>query len=285
VGRGHASQALSAEEIERVLHWAAALAERAPFGVKTTEAPHYVRVVTTRRRAARVAASLTAGGVGAPRGIRPDAIGRARRAVTDGNGFVFIDHVGQICPSGFLPSPGGNVRTHDLAIVYREDPLFRALRDPARLGGRCGRCEYRAYCGGSRARAYAATGDPLAEDPGCVYQPPAASPPPRLSAIAGGSGSAATRVTPERVTDALRAVVDPELSLSVVELGLIYGIAIDGSTVRITMTLTARGCPLHDVMTDWVRRAVLEIPGVEQVEVSLTFDPPWTPARIAAQIM
>jgi radical SAM protein len=286
VGRGHASQALSAEEIERVLHWAAALAERAPFGVKTTEAPHYVRVVTTRRRAARLAAPPAEGTFGAPRGGRPDAIGRARRAVTDGNGFVFIDHVGQICPSGFLPIPAGNVRTQDLVTVYREDPLFRALRDPARLGGRCGRCEYRAYCGGSRARAYATTGDPLAEDPGCVYQPAADSPPPTLAAIAGGSdveAPRATPVTPERVTDALRAVLDPELSLSVVELGLIYGIVIDGGTVRITMTLTARGCPLHDVMTDWVRRAVLEIPGVEQVEVSLTFDPPWTPARIAAR--
>jgi AdoMet-dependent heme synthase len=278
VGRGQTSQALPAEAIERVLHWAAALAERAPFGVKITEAPHYVRVVATRRQAAR----LAEGALGAPRGARPDAIGRARRAVTDGSGFVFIDHVGQICPSGFLPIPAGNVRTHDLATVYREDPLFRALRDPARLGGRCGRCEYRTHCGGSRARAYAATGDPLAEDPGCVYQPAAGWPPPRRSAIAGGSDVAATGVTPEQVTDALRAVLDPELSLSVVELGLIYGIVIDGGTVRITMTLTARGCPLHDVMADWVRRAVLEIPGVEQVEVRLTFDPPWTPARIAA---
>jgi radical SAM protein len=283
VGRGQTIQALSGEEIEQVLHWAAALAERVPFGVKTTEAPHYVRVVATRRRAARLAAPLTDGALDALRGARPDAIGRARRAVTDGNGFVFIDHVGRICPSGFLPIPVGNARTHDLATVYREDPLFRALRDPARLSGRCGRCEYRSHCGGSRARAYAVLGDPLAEDPGCVYQPAAGSPPPPLlPAIAGGSDVAASGVTPEQVTDALRAVVDPELSLSVVELGLIYGIAIDGRTVRITMTLTAPGCPLHDVMADWVRRAVLEIPGVEQVAVSLTFDPPWTPARIAA---
>jgi metal-sulfur cluster biosynthetic enzyme len=76
--------------------------------------------------------------------------------------------------------------------------------------------------------------------------------------------------------------VDPELSLSVVDLGLIYGIAMDGATVRITMTLTAPGCPLHEVMAGWVRRAALRVPGVEQVEVTLTFDPPWSPARIAA---
>jgi radical SAM protein with 4Fe4S-binding SPASM domain len=174
--------------VPRALDWAAALAEHAPFGVKTTEAPHYLRVVTTRRRAARLVSPSPNGAAGATRSARPDAIGRARRAVTDGNGFVFIDHVGQICPSGFLPIPVGNVRDQDLATVYREDPLFRALRDPARLGGRCGRCEYHAYCGGSRALAYAATGDPLAEDPGCVYQP-AAGPtaPPNLFAIAGGS--------------------------------------------------------------------------------------------------
>jgi AdoMet-dependent heme synthase len=170
VGRGQASQALRAEEIEGVLHWAAALAEHAPFGVKTTEAPHYLRVVATRRRAGRVTSPPADSAITAIH-VRPDAIGRTRRAVTDGNGFVFIDHVGQICPSGFLPLPAGNVRDQDLVTVYREDPLFRALRDPARLGGRCGRCEYRERCGGSRARAYAATGDPLAEDPGCVYQP------------------------------------------------------------------------------------------------------------------
>jgi AdoMet-dependent heme synthase len=282
VGRGQASQALAANDIEAVLHWAAALAERAPFGVKTTEAPHYVRVAATRRRAARAASSSETAEGPAP-GSRPDAIGRARRAVTDGNGFVFVDHVGQICPSGFLPIPVGTVRDQDLVTVYREAPLFRALRDPGRFGGRCGRCEYRAVCGGSRARAYAATGDPLAEDPGCAYQPAADAPAARgVFAIAGGSDLSAPRATPERVRDALRSVVDPELSLSVVDLGLIYGIVVDGPTVRITMTLTAPGCPLHEVMADWVRRAALQVPGVEQVEVTLTFDPPWSPARIAA---
>ena len=281
VGRGQMNQTLSAEEIEGVLHWSAALAEHAPFGVKTTEAPHYLRVLATRRRAARLASPAAEGAITAIH-ARADAIGRPRRAVTDGNGFVFIDHVGQICPSGFLPLPVGNVRDQDLVTVYREDPLFRALRDPARLGGRCGRCEYRAHCGGSRARAYTVTGDPLAEDPGCVYQPAAgATGSPGLAAIAGGS-DVATPVTSEQVTDALRSVLDPELSLSVVDLGLIYEVGIEGRTVRITMTLTAPGCPLHAVITEWVQRAVLGIPGVEHVDVSLTFDPPWTPARIIA---
>jgi metal-sulfur cluster biosynthetic enzyme len=83
------------------------------------------------------------------------------------------------------------------------------------------------------------------------------------------------------VTDALRTVRDPEVGLSIVEMGLVYGITIDGALVRVTMTLTAPGCPLGDVMTQWVRAAVARVPGVEGVEVVLTFDPPWTPARMA----
>jgi len=171
VGRAVADQALDAGEIESVLEWAAALAERVCFPIKTTEAPHYQRVLAGRR-SARLAASPGARRGG---GAGPGSVGRAPRAVTDGNGFVFIDHVGNICPSGFLPLPAGNVRTDDLIEIYRHDPLFRALRDPSRLGGRCGVCEYRDRCGGSRARAYAATGDPLGEDPGCVWQPGAAT--------------------------------------------------------------------------------------------------------------
>jgi radical SAM protein len=165
VGRAIAGQGLSAGRIETVLEWAADLALRAPFGVKTTEAPHYHRVIATRRGTA------SCGGAGAIRVPPPDLVGRARRAVTDGNGFVFVDHVGGICPSGFLPSRAGNVRTDDLVAVYRDHPLFCALREPDLLGGRCGRCEFRDRCGGSRARAYAATGDPLAEDPGCAWAP------------------------------------------------------------------------------------------------------------------
>ena len=90
-----------------------------------------------------------------------------------------------------------------------------------------------------------------------------------------------TGVTRELVIEALRGVVDPELGRSVVDLGLIYAVTVEGGVVRITMTLTAPGCPLHAVMTDWVRRAVQGIAGVEDVDVRLTFDPPWTPARLA----
>jgi len=88
-------------------------------------------------------------------------------------------------------------------------------------------------------------------------------------------------VNPEEIGEALQKVRDPELGMSVADLGLIYGVRIEGGRVRIAMTLTTRGCPLHDAMTEWVRRAVGGVPGVEDVEVDLTFDPPWTPDRIA----
>ncbi|HSB42011.1 MAG TPA: TIGR04053 family radical SAM/SPASM domain-containing protein [Methylomirabilota bacterium] len=183
VGRAQVDQGLTAGEIEEALHWAADLQGRVPFGIKTTEAPHYHRVLAEAARADWfTSSSSSAAGAQtwpphSPSGGQPSRTSggrpsmRAGRAVTDGNGFVFVDHRGDICPSGFLPLPVGNVRRDDLVAVYREHPLFVALRDPARLGGRCGRCEWRERCGGSRARAYALTGNPLAEDPGCAHEP------------------------------------------------------------------------------------------------------------------
>ena len=155
-GRAMASQQISAEECEEAFHWLAALARRAPFRIKTTEGPHYRRV------------AIQCGLVEKPSAGE----GRFVPGMSDGSGFVFISSRGEIYPSGFLPLSAGNVKTDSLVRVYREHPLFLSLRDPARLQGRCGRCEFRSLCGGSRARAYAASGDYLAEDPQCAYQPP-----------------------------------------------------------------------------------------------------------------
>ena len=102
-----------------------------------------------------------------PRGT----IGQAPTAVNAGKGFVFIAYNGEVYPSGFLPVSAGNVRRSPLRTIYQTSPLMQALRDPNRLKGRCGVCEYRAICGGSRSRAYAVSGDPLAEEPRCTYQP------------------------------------------------------------------------------------------------------------------
>jgi radical SAM protein with 4Fe4S-binding SPASM domain len=91
--------------------------------------------------------------------------------VSDGKGFVFVSHTGEIFPSGFLPVSGGNVLHDSLTDVYRHSDLFRSLRDTTQRGGKCGICEYQKICGGSRSRAYALSGDYLAEDPRCIYQP------------------------------------------------------------------------------------------------------------------
>jgi radical SAM protein len=91
--------------------------------------------------------------------------------VNAGRGFVFVSHVGAVHPSGFLPLAAGNVRLRPLGEIYRASPLFRALRDADRLTGRCGACEFRRVCGGSRSRAFAVTGDPLASEPWCPYEP------------------------------------------------------------------------------------------------------------------
>jgi radical SAM protein with 4Fe4S-binding SPASM domain len=91
--------------------------------------------------------------------------------VNAGKGFCFVDHTGAVYPSGFLPVVAGNVREESIIGIYRTSPLFKEMRSPDLLKGRCGRCEYRNLCGGSRSRAYALTGDYLEEDASCVYQP------------------------------------------------------------------------------------------------------------------
>jgi metal-sulfur cluster biosynthetic enzyme len=87
----------------------------------------------------------------------------------------------------------------------------------------------------------------------------------------------------EQILEALRAVLDPELGMSIVDLGLIHELEIEAGRVRILMTLTAQGCPLRASLTEWVRRAIRDVPGVKAVDVAVTFDPPWTPADIARE--
>ena len=93
------------------------------------------------------------------------------KGTRDGKGIVFVAHDGDVYPAGFLPIAVGNVREQSLVSLYRASPLLREIRQ-ARFNGRCGKCEYADLCGGSRARAYAASGDPLGEDPACAYRPP-----------------------------------------------------------------------------------------------------------------
>lgn len=163
-GRGQLDDMISAEEHERVFEWLVQKSKQVSYGIKTTAAPAYRRVAMMD-----AARSRQAGVEGVQK--RPDFLGRAQQGVNDGNGFVFISHIGEVCPSGFLPIVCGNVREQPLAEIYRESPVFRELRNPDQLKGKCGVCEFRHMCGGSRARAYGVTGDYLESDPSCAYIP------------------------------------------------------------------------------------------------------------------
>ena len=166
-GRGKLNDLLSAEEFESVFAKIYSLSRTASFDIKTTEAQHYRRFVlqqrVAERKSGRSPASVHERSV--------DAIGRAPRGLNDGKGFVFISHKGEVFPSGFLPLSAGNIREQELATIYRDSPLFRNLRDTSKLEGKCGSCEFKEICGGSRARAHALTGNPHAEEPCCSYVP------------------------------------------------------------------------------------------------------------------
>ncbi len=174
-GRGQTTDLISAEEFEEVFEKLDEVGRRARFDIKTTEAQHYRRYVAQRRAEER-RKNIPAAFRNLP-SETSDGIGRAPRGINDGKGFVFISHQGDVFPSGFLPLAAGNIRTQSLGEIYRDSPLFRALRDAGKLKGKCGVCEFRNICGGSRSRAYALTDDPFAEEPCCVYQPKAAAVP------------------------------------------------------------------------------------------------------------
>jgi radical SAM protein with 4Fe4S-binding SPASM domain len=161
-GRGTALQGINAQQCESFFHWIYDHSRKAPFAIATTEAPHYRRVALARMQADGLQmADIRRTPVGMGFGIR------------DGNGVMFISHVGEVYPSGFLPLVAGNVRKTSPVQIYRDAEIFRNLRDTEKYVGRCGRCEFRDLCGGSRARALAMTGNAFDTDPLCVYEPAA----------------------------------------------------------------------------------------------------------------
>ncbi|MDT8861315.1 TIGR04053 family radical SAM/SPASM domain-containing protein [Alkalihalobacillus sp. MEB130] len=161
-GRASNMEPISPERHEEVLHWLAEVKETSSFDIKTTEAPHFRRVLLQRQ------SKKTKKAEGRK---KHDILGRAPKGVNDGNGFLFISHLGDVFPSGFLPIHCGNVREEPLAKIYREHPVFTQLREPDLFKGKCSVCEYRHICGGSRARAFAITGDYLQAEPYCIYVP------------------------------------------------------------------------------------------------------------------
>jgi radical SAM protein len=166
-GRGKLDDLLNADEFEQVFAKIYSLSKTASFDIKTTEAQHYRRFLLQQRAAERRAGS----GIHATQEKAEDNIGRAPRGLNDGKGFVFISHTGEVFPSGFLPLSAGNIRRQELSEIYCKSPLFQSLRDTSKLEGKCGACEFKEICGGSRARAFALTGNPNAEEPCCSYIP------------------------------------------------------------------------------------------------------------------
>ncbi len=159
-----AANFLAAEDHEEIFAKLYAASKRVHFQIKTTEGPHYQRYVLQRRACES--------------GTRPteaDVLNYRPTGVNDGKSLVFVNHLGEVFPSRFLPLSGGNITRSPLRDIYGQSPLFLSLRDSSKLKGKCGKCEFRNVCGGSRARAYALTGDLLAEDPSCAYRPASAA--------------------------------------------------------------------------------------------------------------
>jgi radical SAM protein with 4Fe4S-binding SPASM domain len=163
VGRAAASRRLTADEVEAAFERLWRQSRRQPYAIKTTEAPHYRRFIIQHQTPR------------SPRRGPGEPPAYTSMNVNDGKGVMFIGHTGAIYPSGFMPIDCGRFSADHVVEAYQNSPLFRALRDAERLEGKCGECEFRRVCGGSRARAYAVTGNPLAEEPDCSYIPRRAS--------------------------------------------------------------------------------------------------------------
>jgi AdoMet-dependent heme synthase len=160
-GRGSMLESLTASELEELFSWVLAMSEDAPFHMSTVEAPHYRRhwIQAKFRR-------------GMPWSAVREAGRRMGFGMRDGNGVIFVARNGDVFPAGFLPYPLiGNVKRDQLSVLYSTSPALLGLRDMDLLTGKCGRCEFRWLCGGSRARAYATSGNVLGPEPMCVHQP------------------------------------------------------------------------------------------------------------------
>jgi len=173
---------LNARQFEPLFHWLYDLTKSAPFDVTPREGYHYRRVLL-QRRAAELGVTAEHLLTNAEKkewtptelasSAQATRIVRAPLGVNDGKGIVFVSHQGDVQPSGFLNLIGGNVRSESLANIYRNSPVFLRVRDYSQIKGKCGVCEFKNICGGSRSRAYAITGDPMRSDPYCVHQPAA----------------------------------------------------------------------------------------------------------------
>lgn len=153
-------QMLPAQKYEEVLNWFYLAARKSRLEMKATCAPHYFRIMRERAR---------------EEGSKVTSVAHGMAAVTRGclaaTGVCFVSREGVVQPCGYLPVAVGDIRKQSLKEVWEESPIFKTLRQPSLLKGKCGRCEYRVVCEGCRARAFAQSGDYMEEEPYCIYEP------------------------------------------------------------------------------------------------------------------
>ncbi|HSR30115.1 MAG TPA: TIGR04053 family radical SAM/SPASM domain-containing protein [Anaerolineae bacterium] len=182
-GRGKVDDEVSPEEYEEILHEIYVMTKSSPIPIRVTCGPHFMRIVAQNRRYAGDQPNLVrpghsglsqAGGNGRPTAgnqRHPGNLDRTTRGCLAGDGYCFVSYRGDVTPCGYFPVIAGNIREQPFREIYAESELFRSLRDLEGYGGKCGICEFLRVCGGCRARAYSLTGNYLAEEPYCVYQP------------------------------------------------------------------------------------------------------------------
>jgi AdoMet-dependent heme synthase len=180
-GRGKIDDEVSPQEYEAILHEIYAMTLNSPIPIRVTCGPHFQRIVAQNRRQDRARPNLVRpGGNGPVRSLDPVApagqhhpggLDATTRGCLAGDGYCFVSYKGDVTPCGYLPVVAGNIRQQSFRDIYVESPLFRSLRNLEAYGGKCGACEFLRVCGGCRARAYSLTGDYLAEEPYCIYQP------------------------------------------------------------------------------------------------------------------
>jgi len=159
-GKGLKDQEISALDYEKTLHWFYEQIDKVPLQLKATCAPHYYRIV--RQQSKKEGKKLAS---------RESGLDAMTRGCLGGTSFCFISHVGQVQPCGYLELDCGNVRKKSFQEIWDQSEIFQRLRNTDGYQGKCGRCEFRKVCGGCRARAYEVSGDYMAEEPYCIYEP------------------------------------------------------------------------------------------------------------------
>jgi heme b synthase len=170
-GRGKIDDEVSPQEYEDTLDEIYEMTQSSAVPIRVTCGPHFMRVVAQNRQAGRGQPNLVQSRPGDHPGGHPGKLDHTTRGCLAGDGYCFVSYRGDVMPCGYFPVVAGNVRQQPLKEIYDQSPLFRTLRDLDRLEGKCGVCEFRRVCGGCRARAYSLTGNYMAEEPYCVYQP------------------------------------------------------------------------------------------------------------------